>query len=628
MDWLINTLSSLRTLHDWVDGHPPRSNPLETQARIRRAVAATERALGSGTRGGGTPGGGLRKEVREIQAPGGGEPSEIRAPSASASNPSEFREMHEVQAPSAGEPNEMHEMHEVQAPRTSTSAGEPSKIREMHEVRAPRTSAGNPSEVREIQAPRTNTHTARTTPAAPKETHDIHKTKPNPGAPAPLAFTATPRGRPEIPPGLIDPQASQAVRRLLSQGYPSYLVGGCVRDLLLGITPKDFDIATSARPEEVKRLFRNSRIIGRRFRLVHLYYRAGKVLEVATFRAIREADDDDEDVLIRRDNVFGTEEEDARRRDFTINGLFYDLKSGQIIDHVGGMKDIRQRRLRMIGDPDLRLREDPVRILRAVRFASKIEGLKIDPELLAAMRRHKEEVLRCAPARVLEETLRLLRIGCSETTVNWLDELGMLKLLLPDLADFLSGQVPGSDIQLSMEETEAGAKRLYRFLAALDRRVKDDGLPDELVLGAVLYPVLERYLAHQDDPSTSAFIEGVTAFLNDVASRVTLTRRVADQLRQVYILQRSLVPEEDTRRRKSRPERVMDRRGFADALALFELRAEATGEHAELVKTWQDRWEHYLDGGDDFDEDRPDRPKKRRRRSKKKSRAPKGASKA
>lgn len=595
-------------------------------------MAATERALGSGTRGGGTPGGGLRKEVREIQAPGGGEPSEfremheVRAPGTSASNPNEIREIREIQAPGTHDANEVRE---VQAPGTHDA----NEIREMHEIRAPSasTSASNPSEIREIreiQAPSANTHAARTAPAAPKETHDIHKTKPNPGAPAPLAFTATPRGRPEIPPGLIDPQASQAVRRLLSQGYPSYLVGGCVRDLLLGLTPKDFDIATSARPEEVKRLFRNSRIIGRRFRLVHLYYRAGKVLEVATFRAIREADDDEDDVLIRRDNVFGTEEEDARRRDFTINGLFYDLKSGQIIDHVGGMKDIRQRRLRMIGDPDLRLREDPVRILRAVRFASKIEGLKIDPELLAAMRRHKEEVLRCAPARVLEETLRLLRIGCSETTVNWLDELGMLKLLLPDLADFLSGQVPGSEIQLSMEETEAGAKRLYRFLAALDRRVKDDGLPDELVLGAVLYPVLERYLAHQDDPSTSAFIEGVTAFLNDVASRVTLTRRVADQLRQVYILQRSLVPEEDTRRRKSRPERVMDRRGFADALALFELRAEATGEHAELVKTWQDRWEHYLDGGDDFDEDRLDRPKKRRRRSKKKSRAPKGASKA
>ncbi|MEL6185770.1 MAG: poly(A) polymerase, partial [Myxococcota bacterium] len=201
----------------------------------------------------------------------------------------------------------------------------------------------------------------------------------------------------------IDPQAVSAIKRLRRYGYKGYLVGGCVRDLLLSISPKDFDIATDARPEEVKSVFRNSRIIGRRFRLVHLYYRGGKVLEVATFRAAITSEEEEEgrgDLLIRRDNVFGTEQEDAQRRDFTINALFYDPERGEIIDHVGGLDDIDAKVVRMIGDPDVRLREDPVRILRAIRFRAKAE-LTIEPSLEAALSRHVEELVRCPPARLL-----------------------------------------------------------------------------------------------------------------------------------------------------------------------------------------------------------------------------------
>src|SRR3954465_2072558 len=163
---------------------------------------------------------------------------------------------------------------------------------------------------------------------------------------------------PEIADDRLDPDAVKVVRRLRRSGFLAYLVGGCVRDLLLGMRPKDFDVATSAHPNEVKETFRNSRLIGRRFRLAHVYFRGGKIIEVSTFRAnpLDELTDLPADLLIRHDNVFGTEIEDARRRDFTINGLFYDVDEGKVVDHVGGKEDLLARRVRTIGNPDVRMR--------------------------------------------------------------------------------------------------------------------------------------------------------------------------------------------------------------------------------------------------------------------------------
>src|SRR2546429_3086642 len=162
----------------------------------------------------------------------------------------------------------------------------------------------------------------------------------------------------EIPEDRLDPDAVKVVRRLRRAGFTAYLVGGCVRDLLLGMRPKDFDVATSAHPNQVKETFRNSRLIGRRFRLAHVFFRGGKIIEVSTFRKspLDELTDLPQDLLIRHDNVFGTEEEDARRRDFTINALFYDVDAGRVVDHVGGKADLSARLLHTIGDPDVRMR--------------------------------------------------------------------------------------------------------------------------------------------------------------------------------------------------------------------------------------------------------------------------------
>ena len=242
---------------------------------------------------------------------------------------------------------------------------------------------------------------------------------------------------------LIDPDADKVVRRLARHGFQAYLVGGCVRDLLLQRTPKDFDVATSATPKEIRQLFRNCRIIGRRFRLAHIFF-GPKIIETSTFRANpREGDDasDADELLIRRDNVFGTDTEDARRRDFTINGLFYDVEAERVIDHVGGMADLERRVVRTIGDPDIRFREDPVRMLRAVKFAARLD-FEIEPVTLAALIRHRGEIAKCAQPRVLEELYRLLRGGAAHRSMALLIETGVASNLSPQLASLL-GRPPG-----------------------------------------------------------------------------------------------------------------------------------------------------------------------------------------
>jgi poly(A) polymerase len=285
---------------------------------------------------------------------------------------------------------------------------------------------------------------------------------------------------PEIPEALLDPDAVKVVRRLRRAGHEAYLVGGCVRDLLLGIRPKDFDVATSAHPNEVRAIFRNSRLIGRRFRLAHVFF-GGKIIEVSTFRQnpLDELADLPQDLLIRHDNVFGSAEEDARRRDFTINGLFYDIDEGKVVDHVGGKEDLRRRLVHTIGNPDVRMREDPVRILRAIRFAAKC-AFDLEPKTAAAMRAHVHEIPRCAPPRVLEEVLKLTRSGAARRCFELLREVNALRILLPPVAAYLEKGGP------------AEAERHLRALDALDAHVRVGEVPSDAVLLATLLAPLPR----------------------------------------------------------------------------------------------------------------------------------------
>jgi poly(A) polymerase len=259
--------------------------------------------------------------------------------------------------------------------------------------------------------------TSRQLETADEATLEHEGTDAPPSIPAPEVY------QDQIVAERIDPDAVKVLKRLARHGHTAYLVGGGVRDLLLGRAPKDFDIATSARPSEMRRLFRNCRIIGRRFRLAHILFAGGKIIEVATFRRdprdsrdeAEEVEDvdpegrvqnlrphgDDADLLIRQDNTFGDPHEDAIRRDFTINGLFYDLERDEVIDYVGGVTDLRAGVVRTIGAPDVRFREDPIRILRAIKFSARLD-LGIAPEVYDAMVDLRDELSRSAAPRVFE----------------------------------------------------------------------------------------------------------------------------------------------------------------------------------------------------------------------------------
>ena len=250
-----------------------------------------------------------------------------------------------------------------------------------------------------------------------------------------------PKDPPEISEDLLDKDALWVVRRLRAKGYEAYLTGGCVRDVLLGREPKDFDVATAATPNQVRSVFRNCRLVGRRFRLAHVYFPGNKVIETATFRAnpLEASDDEDlpDDLLLERDNVFGNIEEDARRRDLTVNGLFYDPLAGKVLDYVDGRTDLEARLIRTIGDPQIRFQEDPVRIIRAIKFASRLE-FDVEKDTLQAMKDHVGELSRCSPPRLQEEIVRLLTGGHAARAMKMCAEIGVFEILMKELTAGLS----------------------------------------------------------------------------------------------------------------------------------------------------------------------------------------------
>jgi poly(A) polymerase len=315
----------------------------------------------------------------------------------------------------------------------------------------------------------------------------------------------------------IDPDAAKVVRRLVRQGHEAYLVGGCVRDLMVGRAPKDFDVATSARPDDVRRLFKNSRVIGRRFRLVHVLFSGRKVIETATFRRAPEQEEgESDDILIRNDNVFGEAYQDAARRDFRINGLFYDIERREVIDWVGGMPDIERRTVHTIGNPMVRFREDPVRILRAVKFCARLD-FGLSPDVYDAIVACRGALARAAKPRLFEELLRLLREGAAHRSIWLMWETGVLDILLPELATYLSDQPSEDDT-------------LWRLLDEVDRRTKERGEPlDEVVLIAVLLiePLREACVGARDR------VEAAYRFLEAIVDRLNVPRRVAEPVRRV-----------------------------------------------------------------------------------------------
>jgi poly(A) polymerase len=305
----------------------------------------------------------------------------------------------------------------------------------------------------------------------------------------------------------IDPDALRVLYRLKSAGFLAYLVGGGVRDLLLERQPKDFDIGTSAHPQQVRKLFRNCFIVGRRFRLAHVRF-GRKVVEVSTFR--KASAPEEGDTLVRRDNTFGTPEEDAFRRDFTVNALFYDIANFSVIDWVGGLPDLEARVIRAIGDPDVRFREDPVRMLRAVALAARL-GFSIDRGTAEAIRVQRGEILRSSPPRLLEELYKVLRQGRSRETFALLHEQGLLAHLLP-AAD---------------RAVAEGNEAFLGSLSRLDEHRRTglssaDQLTNSLLMGSLVVPlgVPLRRIAAGPSPRRGPGEEPAEASADDVASEM------------------------------------------------------------------------------------------------------------
>ncbi len=401
----------------------------------------------------------------------------------------------------------------------------------------------------------------------------------------------------------VDPDALKVLYRLKEAGFIAYLVGGSVRDLLLGRRPKDFDIATSAHPYQVKRLFRNCWVIGRRFRLVHVKF-GQKIIEVATFRrhfpppdAIEEAQAHDggqaaapdaahegttRDLLIRRDNTFGTPEEDAFRRDFTVNALFYDIATFSIIDYVGGLRDLRERVIRAIGDPDERFLEDPVRMLRAVAFAERL-GFTIDPPVVEAIRRNRGAIARSSPARLIEEYYKILRTGASASVFHSAARLGLFEAITPELQH----EAEHDALRPSLERLDAYRRR---FASA------PDGFSNPVLLGSLLVPLGFSPADGHPAVETAAPWLGV----------LPVARRDVERLAQLLALQRRL-RDPNLSARSARA--LLARGAFADALTWLEIH----GDAPDAVTRWRSLMSELAQSGS-LPEPPPRLPARRRRR--------------
>ena len=337
-----------------------------------------------------------------------------------------------------------------------------------------------------------------------------------------------------INPREIDKQARTILQALTSAGYEAYLVGGGVRDLMLGLLPKDFDIATSATPEQVKQVLPSTRIIGRRFRLAHVHF--GRFYyEVATFRAPHDKSDKGQvgkDGRIIHDNVYGSIEEDAVRRDFTVNALFYDLETAEVIDFTGGVEDLKNRQLRMIGDPDVRYREDPVRMIRAVRFSVKL-GLEIEPTSDTPIHSLSHLLGNIAPARLFEEVLKLFHSGNAVEMLKRLREYGLFQLLFPISEESLLQDESNGDGSFT--------KLVNAALTNTDKRIKA-GLP---VNPAFLFAVLlwkrvnEGSVMYRElgNPALqSVHLSASDAFSEQIRT-ISVPRRFSNMTREIWVMQ-------------------------------------------------------------------------------------------
>jgi len=384
----------------------------------------------------------------------------------------------------------------------------------------------------------------------------------------------------------VSANALKVMYRLNGAGFESYLVGGCVRDILMGHEPKDFDVVTNATPEQIKGLFRNCRLIGRRFRLAHIVF-GREIIEVATFRGHHQETDEDENLpkgkavakrdahgQLVRDNVFGTIEEDAERRDFTFNAMYYSVADFTVKDFANGLAAIEKREVELIGDPETRYREDPVRMLRAVRFAVKL-GMRIEAKTAAPIKSLANLLQNIPPARLFEETLKLFLSGKGEETFLMLHEYGLIEPLFPQLTPFLK------------DENSREMQFVRRVLANTDERINSNQRVTPAFLYAALlwYPVEEESQRLQSESGLNAHDAFNIASGEVIArqtQRIMIPKRFSTVVRDIWILQQRL-PKRFGRRAFQLLTHPKFRAGYDFLLARGQIEG---GDLLELAQWW------------------------------------------
>ncbi|MGD8615382.1 MAG: polynucleotide adenylyltransferase PcnB [Gammaproteobacteria bacterium] len=434
---------------------------------------------------------------------------------------------------------------------------------------------------------------------------------------ASLRAVTVPRPEHVVSRANISPSALKVLYRLKEAGYESFLVGGGVRDLLLGREPKDFDVGTNARPEEVRALFRSCRLIGRRFRLAHVRF-GREVIEVATFRAGSDADAADsaeiaqsEEGRILSDNIYGSVEDDAWRRDFTVNALYYNIRDFSVVDYVGGLEDLKAGMLRVVGDPEQRYREDPVRLLRAVRFAAKL-GFRIHPDSEAPIHDLGYLLDDIPAARLFEEVMKLFLGGCAVTTFELLRHYDLFRHLFPMTDEVLSHEEQGFPITFvarALENTDA-------------RLAEDKPVTPAFLYAALLWePVRLRYQELQGQGATP--LEAAQRAGNEVTSEqqryTSLPKRFSLPMREIWTLQPRL-----ERRRGKAPYRLLEHPRFRAAYDFLLLR----GEVGEAAKELVDWWTRFQSLTPDDREQMTPTPSTSRRRRRPRKRKPTASSNA
>lgn len=380
----------------------------------------------------------------------------------------------------------------------------------------------------------------------------------------------------EIDPSLIDADALSVIQKLREAGYKAYLVGGGVRDLLIKRIPKDFDISTSARPQEIKQLFkRNCFLIGKRFRLAHVRF-GNKVIEVSTFRS-----GDNESDLIIRDNTWGTEEEDVIRRDFTINGLFYDPFKHKVIDYVGGWDDIHAKILRTIGDPTIRFRQDPVRMIRLLKFKARF-NFEIAPDTQMALVEHRQDILKSAPARILEEMLRMLESGAAAPFFHLMIQTQLLHLIFPSIAQFMEGAV---------------GEKVYHFLHAADKINQERGrhpLERPILTACLLFPMLEvaikkEFLSKNILPHLGEVMSQTSVLIRSTitSSFTHFSKKISSTMAMLLTMQYRLIPPSGKRSFRMR---FLHSKEFPLALKFLKIRAMVDPSLMEDCIAWNNAW--------------------------------------